>query len=220
MKFRVGAFLAAAMFAAASPTYAQGITFGAKVGINFADLSVSTDAVGEELEEFEEFEESLGNKIGFVAGGFVEVPVTMAVSFAPEVLFTQKGAVSEFQEEGESAEFSINFTQVQVPVLFKVKFSAGAVRPFVTAGPAFGFNTSVKARREIPGLGIDQEVDDSDNAETVEYSLVVGGGVQFGQASIEARYDFGLNDLNKAETEEGKTRTWSILFGYGWTRTP
>ena len=217
MKFRVGAILAAlALFVAASPTYAQGITFGAKVGINFADLAFSTDEVGGELEEFEEFDEQMGNKIGFVAGGFVEVPITMAASFAPEVLFTQKGSSAEFEEDGESANYSLNFTQVQVPVLFKMKFSAGAVRPFVTAGPAFGFQTSVKEKLEISGLE-DEESDISDDVESVEYSLIFGGGVTFGQASIEARYDLGLNDLNKDEESEGKTRTFTILFGYGWS---
>jgi hypothetical protein len=207
MKFRVGAILAAvAMFVAASPTYAQGINVGVKVGVNFADLALEGEA------DEAEFREALGNKTGFVAGGFIEVPVSPAFSFAPEVLFTQKGAKAE---EG-GAEITISTDQLQIPVLFKANFSGGSVRPFVTVGPAFGFKTSAKFKVEgIPGEA-DFEDDNSDDIEPVEFSLVFGGGVKFGQASLEARYDLGLNDLVKDSLEEAKSRTFSILFGFSF----
>ena len=214
MKFRVGAILAGAamMVAAASPTYAQGVTFGAKVGINFADISVD-----EADEDEDEFELDFGNKLGFVAGGFVEVPVTPQFSFAPEGLFTQRGSQAELEEDGDDFTFTNILTQLQIPVLFKANFSTGAIRPFVVVGPAFGFNTSVNAKFEMNGDLVDEE-DLDDDVETIEYSLVFGGGVRFGNAMVEARYDLGLNDLDKAdEGNEAKSRTFSILFGYGWS---
>jgi len=204
MKFRVGAILAAvAMFVAASPTYAQNV--GLKVGVNFADLAISGSDDEVELDEI------LGNKTGFVAGGFIEVPVSPAFSFAPEVLFTQKGAKAE---QGGGT-FSLELTQVQVPVLFKANFSSGSVRPFVTAGPAFGFKTSTKAKLEGFSSEVDFEEDNGDEIEPVEFSLVFGGGVKFGQASLEARYDLGLNDLAK-DVSEIKSRTFSVLFGFSF----
>ena len=210
MKFRVGAILAGAamMVAAASPTYAQGVTFGAKVGINFADVSAD-DA--EDNEEFLDF----GNKTGFVAGGFVEVPVAPQFSFAPEVLFSQKGAQAEGEEDGDEFKYSVNLTQIQVPVLFKANFAAGSVRPFVVVGPAFGFRTSANAKLEVNDELLDEEELD-DDLESVEFSLVFGGGVRFGKASVEARYDLGLNNLDKEEGSDAKTRTFSILFGYAF----
>jgi hypothetical protein len=107
---------------------------------NFADLALD----GEEDEA--EFREALGNKTGFVAGGFIEVPVSQAFSFAPEVLFTQKGAKAEVG----GGEITISTDQLQVPVLFKANFSGGSVRPFVTVGPAFGFKTSSKSSSRRP----------------------------------------------------------------------
>lgn len=206
MKFRVGAILAGAamIVAAASPTYAQGVTVGAKVGVNFADVSSSDD-------EDEEFQK---NKIGFVAGGFVDVPVAPQFSFAPEVLFSQKGTKLE---DGDDS-ISFNVTQVQVPLLFKANFSGGgsSVRPFVTVGPAFGFTASAKTKSDFGG--VETEIDSKDEVETVEFSLVFGGGVKFGNASIEARYDLGLNDMSTDEDDDSKTRTFSILFGFGWGR--
>jgi hypothetical protein len=207
MKFRVGAILAAvAMFVAANPTYAQGVNVGVKVGVNFADLSI--DGFDEDEAELEEL---LGNKTGFVAGGFVEVPVSPAFSLSPEVLFTQKGAKAE---QGGGT-FSLELTQIQVPVLFKANFSSGSVRPFVTAGPAFGFKTSTKAKLEGFSSEVDFEEDNGDEIEPVEFSLVFGGGVRFGQASLEARYDLGLNDLAK-DASEAKSRTFSVLFGFSF----
>ena len=208
MKFRVGAILAGAalMVAVASPTYAQGVTVGAKVGINFADISVTEDGEEDDDAEFQKM------KTGFVAGGFIEVPVTPQFSFSPEVLFSQKG--TKF-EDGEDS-ISINVTQVQVPLLFKANFSGGgsSVRPFVAVGPAFGFTASAQTKFDLDG--VESEVDRGDDIETVEFSLVFGGGVKFGNASIEARYDLGLNDMTTDE-DESKTRTFSILFGFGWS---
>lgn len=212
MKFRVGAVLAGAalMVAAASPTYAQGVTFGAKVGVNFADISSSGDDDPEEV-DFE-----MGNKTGFVAGGFVEVPFAPQFSFAPEVLFSQKGSKGEMEFLGDDYTASLNVTQLQVPMLFKANFSGSSVRPFVVVGPAFGFTTSANSKLELNGEDFDEE-DIKDDVESVEFSLVFGGGVRFGNASVEARYDMGLNDLDKQDLVEGKTRTFSILFGFGWS---
>ncbi len=214
MKFRVGAILAGAalMVAAASPTYAQGVTFGAKIGVNFADVSSEGDDDPEEV-NFE-----MGNKIGFVAGGFVEVPFAPQFSFSPEVLFSQKGSKGEAELFGDEYTASLNVTQVQIPLLFKANFSGGgsSVRPFVVVGPAFGFTAKADSKLELNGELFDEE-DITDDVESVEFSLVFGGGVRFGNASVEARYDLGLNDLDKQDLVEGKTRTFSILFGFGWS---
>jgi len=221
MRFRVGAILAAlALLAVASPTYAQGIVFGVKAGVNFAN--VSFDDVEQDEEEFVD---QLGNKTGFIVGGFVEVPLGPQFAFAPEVLYTQKGSKAEFDgpqfNEFDGATFTQSLQQVQIPVLFKANFSGGPVKPFVVAGPAFGFNTSVESKTEGTPED-DGEVDQSESTKGIEYSLVFGGGVKFGQASVEVRYDLGLNNLNDfpegSEESDGgvKTRTWSILFGFGW----
>jgi len=212
MKFRVGAILAGAalMVAVASPTYAQGVTFGAKVGVNFADISSSGD------DDPEEPDFNMGNKIGWVAGGFVEVPVAPQFSFSPEVLFTQKGSKGDLEFEGDEYTASLNVTQVQIPLLFKANFSGSSVRPFVVVGPAFGFTAKADSKLDLNGEDFDEE-DIKDDVESVEFSLVFGGGVRFGNASVEARYDLGLNDLDKQDLVEGKTRTFSILFGYGWS---
>jgi hypothetical protein len=205
MKLRAGAILTAIFAFVATPVFAQGVTGGVKVGVNFADVSTDTDDdLDEEFEELGDF----GWKTGFVAGGFVDVPLTEQFSFQPEILFTQKGSKAEF----EDIEVNLNITQVQVPLLFKARFAGETVRPFIMFGPGFGF--TAKAETEVDGF----DPEDLDDAiESVEFSIIVAGGVQFGPASVEVRYDHGLNDLDTDEFAEAKTRTFSVLFGFGWS---
>jgi hypothetical protein len=207
MKLRAGAILTAIFAFVATPVFAQGVTAGVKVGVNFANISTDTDD-----SEIDEVDDS-GQRIGFAAGGFVDVPLTEQFSFQPEILFTQKGASEEFA----GVEFTNTLTQVQVPLLFKAKFAGETVRPFVVFGPAFGF--TAKSELEVDGDDdIDDEtVDIDDITESVEFSLVIGGGIQFGPASVELRYDHGLNDIDTRDLIDAKTRTFSVLFGFGWS---
>jgi hypothetical protein len=53
----------------------------------------------------------------------------------------------------------------------------------------------------------------------VDFSGIIGFGVQFGSAMLEARYDHGFNDIDDSDEESSaKTRTFSILFGIGFGR--
>jgi hypothetical protein len=192
---------------AAKPALAQDmISYGVKIGVNFGDVSESGS--DEDEEGFKK------KKIGAAIGGFVEVPVAPMFSIQPEFLYTQKGVKFEAEEFNFSATTSVDL--IQVPVLGKVKFAGAAVRPFVVFGPAFGFVT--RARQEVDDDGDVDEEDIKDDVESVEVSLIVGGGVQFGKASVEARYDHGVRNMVKdaEEDEEAKTRTFSVLFGYSW----
>jgi hypothetical protein len=182
---------------AASPSYAQ-VTGGVKVGVNFADLSIEDD---DEIEEFDK-------RTGLAIGGFVEMPVAPQISIQPEVLFSQKGA--KIEEGGD--EFKIKFDVVQIPVLVKARFGAGATRPFVVFGPGFGFRTSAKAQ-----FNDEEEEDLKDDTKAMDFSGIVGAGVEFGRGSVEVRYDHGFTNLDDSdEGAEAKSRTISILFGVGF----
>jgi hypothetical protein len=95
--------------------------------------------------------------------------------------------------------------------------TSGSVRPFVVFGPGLGFRTSAKFK--VEGLGED---DLEDEVAATEFSSIFGGGGDGQQLHRRSGYDLGLNDL--AEDEPGfdpqsaKSRTFTILFGYGFTR--
>jgi hypothetical protein len=198
----------------ATPAAAQGVSGGFKIGVNFADLTLKSQDTDDVVAENHTW------RTGFAAGGYVDVAITDTFSFAPEVLFTQKGTKAEGTEEGIDFEAKATLTQVQIPLLFKAKFAPGAtVRPFVTVGPALGFKAKSRFKIEVPEFPeFNEDEDINEDIESVDFSIVVGGGVQFGPGSVEIRYDHGLRDVFKETEGEGKTRTFSILFGVGWSK--
>lgn len=201
MRLRVGAILVTILAVAAAPTFAQStVTGGVKIGVNFSKLTFS-----------EEGDDDLttDSKTGLVIGGFVDVPITELFSFQPEVLYSQKGGKQEIPGLGDS---KVKYDVVQIPVLFKANFAGTAVRPFVVAGPGFGFVTSAKI--EEPDI---DDLDIKDEVASVEVSGIIGAGLQFGRGIIEFRYDHGFTDLDdEDDISEAKSKTWSILFGYGF----
>ena len=91
---------------------AQGIDFGVKAGVNFANI---TDASG------------LSNRTGFVAGVFVGGKLNDNLGIQGELLYSQQGA------EFELGEFNLDY--VNVPLLVKYYVSQGLN---IQAGPQFG----------------------------------------------------------------------------------
>ena len=199
MGIRVGALLVATLAVVATPTFAQ-TTGSFKIGVNFGKTVFVDDG--------EEFKTDL--KPGLVVGAGVDVPIAEMFSFAPEVLYSMKGGKGG---DFGSDDIKLEVGQVQIPLLFKAKFApmdAGA-RPFVSFGPAVGFTTSAKFKVE----GFDDE-DIKDEVETVDFSGVIGAGVEFGRGIVEYRYDHGFRDLDKDSASEAKPRTHSILFGFSF----
>ena len=202
MKRQVAAVLLAVVALAASPAYAQ-VTGGIKVGVNFADIKYEDD----------EGEQEFDRRTGLAVGGFVDVPVAPAVSFQPEILYSQKGA--KFTDDFDGTEFTLKYDVIQIPLLAKLNFGGdSAARGFIVVGPAFSFNTKANIEDEDG-----TEVDDlEDEVEKVDFSGIIGAGVQFGMGMVEVRYDHGFRNIDAEDLADIKTRTFSVLFGVGWGR--
>jgi hypothetical protein len=178
----------------ASPASAQSVSGGIKVGSNVATIAESGDG-GDEL----------GPKGGFIVGGYLTAAVNDRFAFQPELLYSQKGGGGS--DGGD--DFSVNVNFLQVPALLRVDFPAdGRVRPFLLAGPAFGFRTG--ASIEFAG----DEEDIADDVARMDVSGIVGVGVQLSRAVVEARYDHGFRDLDREDGDnDAKSRTFSVLVG-------
>jgi len=198
MRLRCAVILVAILVLSAGPSVAQPVTGGVKAGANFSKIT------------FGEFDEDLDRKTGLVIGAFITVPMTELFAFQPEMLYSVKGGKFE-QPDGD--EFKTNLNFLQIPLLFRANFAVGTFRPFAVVGPAFGFRTG--ANFDGPGEG---DVDITDDTNAVEFSGVIGGGLQFGLVSVELRYDHGFNDLDDIESAEIKTRTFSVLVGFDFAR--
>src|SRR5690242_8586540 len=109
MRLRTGAILALGLALVASPGYAQKISGGAKVGVDFSKINSTTDGV----------DDNSDNKAGLVVGGFVDAAVTPQFSVQPEFLYMMAGG----KDNSVSPEVNINVDMIQIPVLAKYKFA-------------------------------------------------------------------------------------------------
>ena len=197
MRFRALVLVAAFVGLTATPSLAQGnFSGGVKGGVNFAKLAIDPEET-----------ECCDNRTGFAGGLFVVAPINDAISIQPEFLYSMQGA--KFVDDDSDAELEINLDFFQVPILVRADFASnGSVQPFVVFGPSIGFRMRAKQKFE------EEEEDIKEEVEKVDFSFAVGGGLQFGRGSLEARYTHGLKDISTNDEDEAKTRMFSVLLGY------
>tara|TARA_R110000850_G_scaffold277086_1_gene422275 strand:- start:2020 stop:2562 length:543 start_codon:yes stop_codon:yes gene_type:complete len=116
-------------------THAQGIDFGIKAGMNFANIN---DAA-----------EGLDTRTGFHAGLFLGLKFNDKVALQPELLYSQQGA------EFDAGEFNLDY--VNIPVIVKYYLVQGLN---VQLGPQFGF--VVNDDISIGGIAADFEAEEFD----------------------------------------------------------
>lgn len=159
--------------------------FGIRGGVNFANLN-NTDG-------------DFDSRTGFMGGVYFTIPVQNSpVVIQPEVLYTQKG-----YEVGEGA---VKLDYIEIPVLAKFNFiTNGMLTPNVYFGPAIGFNVSAE---DETGLF---QGDIEENVNNTEFSIVVGGGLDFGRVDLGVRYGAGLTET--FDGGEAKNGVLSITAG-------
>ena len=207
MRLRVVLVVAFALCLAGQPAFAQ-LAFGggAKGGVAFSKVSSDASDIQDLLNE---------QRFGVVIGAFLMIPLNDQFVIQPEVLFVQKGASGS--TEGIDLTFELDY--VEIPILANFLFpTGGSLAPFVFTGPVPAFNTTAKVVQKFEGQNVGEE-DFKDFFKTIDFLWTVGGGVQYQNLTIEARYTFGLGAANKNDvsddfvSEDFKNRTFAILFG-------
>lgn len=199
--------------------FAQGIVAkGVKAGMNITNLK------GDDVEDMDA-------KIGFTFGGFVTYQINESFSLQPELLFTMKGAKSEYSdyEEEEDYEYyekyedtySLNY--LEIPVLAKMAIPmSGNVQPCVFIGPSLGINLSAKYDEDYSYKEYEDgeliysesgsEDGDIDDNESIDFGLNFGAGVKYNNITFDARYNLGLSDVIK--DVKAQNSVFSFMLGY------
>ena len=168
---------------------AQAPSFGLRGGLNVADLGGSRIVDSDP-------------RAGFTVGAFAAVPIGAGGAIQPEIAFSRKGARSAaydydaFPQDGDAPPIGVYLGEktshdyLEVPVLLKLGSPSrdDSVRPILVAGPSVGFLLGAK------------EVHDTDYAEylrSTDFGVVVGGGVELGRLSLDARYHRGLAAIDR-----------------------
>jgi hypothetical protein len=141
---------------------------------------------------------------GTVIGGGLELGSGSVVGEI-DVLYMQK------KNYEVDTDWEFNLSELSIPLLVKVKPLAG-VTPYVVGGWETAFILSQQTTG--PGQSLSAHLD----TKTLDYGLVIGGGIHFPlgpvSAEFEARYHYGLTETTQYLSTGGyqfKTRVIALL---------
>ncbi len=181
-------FLLAMLFAAAFAGEAQ-LRFGAKAGINIANIT------GKDVEGYR-------SKTGLHFGALANLSLTPQLSVQGEMLYSAQGA--RWDDDNEKT--TLNY--FQIPLLVKYNIARGF---YAEAGPQIGF--LLKAEDDNEG-----DVSDiKEYLETTDISLAIGAGYQINSnIGVYARYNAGLTKFY--ETEKNSVFQLGLSYTFGKDR--
>jgi Outer membrane protein beta-barrel domain len=176
---------------------------GVKAGLSSATMSFEPDSGSPDLTETRA-------RNGFVGGVFVLLTGNKVGGWQLEFLYDQKGARNLLRVDDE-----LTLTYLSIPVLLHVDVwqTKGSTALFVTGGASADFN--IKASYEADGLSEDVK----DDIRTTDVGLHLGGGLEVGRLTLDARYSWGLlsafedGDLNGTFKNRAFAITAGLRFG-------
>lgn len=195
MTMRLRAVFTTILICCSGPAFSEGLSLGVKGGVNFANVT---------------FEKTDAAKAKWlpVAGVFVTLPPTLGISLQPEVLYSQKGASLG------AGQASVILDYLEVPVLARRSMTVFGHRLYFAGGPSIALR--LRARTRVVFDDVTEEIDTSDDVSRFDVGVAAGGGVEFGSLVFDARYTFGLTDIDKDKAADAKSRNRVLSLTGGW----
>lgn len=142
-------------------------------------------------------------KAGFQLGFFAKAPITPNFSIQPELLYSQKGAMLEYDNAFASGKASFNLHYIEMPVLGVVNLGRnfnihGGVYVSYLAG------ATVVNKSSNEDFNFEEELD-KENFESFDYGLAGGVGLDGKKIGVGVRYNYGLKPVGKERTVLGQT---------------
>ncbi len=189
---------------------AQGIVGkGVKAGLNFATMR------GDDVDEAK-------MKMGLAFGGYMTYALNTNFAIQPEIFYSMKGFKVEDEDEGLTIKGTTSLNYLEIPILAVYSLQKDIK---IFAGPSIGFFMNGKTKMEMKGefMGVsfdeeDSEDIDSDEVNSPEFALVLGGTYSFGTISLDARYSLGLTNVpDDADDDfEMKNSVIQLILGYSF----
>jgi len=195
-----------------SSVNAQDITFGAKAGINIANLDV-TDA-------------NIDSRTSLHLGVTAEFEISDTFSIQPELLYSAQGATESdtyedsFIREVRESEWKLNY--IQIPIMAKFYVSEGLS---LEAGPQIGFLASAEVDSDTTetdlfdgtSVSTSSTVDAKEFVKSVDFGLNFGLGYKLDSGlNFALRYNLGLSNIYDVSesTAKIKNRVFQLSVGY------
>lgn len=171
-------------------TAANGFGFGVKGGLLFSS--------------YREADSHFKNHNGWEAGIFFGGNRSGGVGVMSEILYAKKGA------KDNRGIFTANNYYLEIPVLLRVNIGSsnrntGAI-VYGIAGPV----ADILLKADLNGVDVKK------NYESLDLGIIAGGGVEVSRVLVEARLNWGLRNIAKANggaASDVKTRSFAILGG-------
>jgi Outer membrane protein beta-barrel domain len=160
-------------------------------------------------------------KNGLLAGVYLVKPLTSSIALRPELLYSQKGAETSFDDEDFSGKVKFKLDYIDIPVLLQFEPTGGGdVRPHLFLGPSFGFKASCKIEGTGSGVSASVDCEDSDiDLKSFDVGGVVGAGLSFPlggvRAALGARYQHGFSDLESGSSVKNRVLSLHIGLEFG-----
>jgi len=181
----------------AAPVFAAEPTWGIQGGVSLANASVSgVDATGV----------STSSKTGFLAGIFIEIPVSDMFVIQPEANYAQRHF--GVKEAGDPGDITEKWDWVDVSLLGKIKFDSSSDTHFyIVVGPRLAIKA--RANEEVSGGGsADSSV--KDEIKSTGFGGIGGVGLMLGTIGVEARYNATFSNLNDTLNGTNGSSTLSV----------
>lgn len=176
--------------------FSQEINFGAKAGVNFADIT------GDNADSFD-------GLTSFHFGLVAEIMISDMFAFQPELLYSAQGSDWEEDYEGDTYKGTVKAGYLNVPLMAKYYVAEGFS---LEAGPQIGLLMSATSEQD----GFDDQ-DIKDDLKGIDFGLNLGVGYKLESGlNFGARYNLGLTDANDGLEEDVTYKNSVIQISVGY----
>jgi len=203
--FLLIAVVIAVMFVNPAQSLEAGVRFGLAAGASFARFNVDTDSdIGIERP----------TRNGFTVGGILDIQINDRFSVCLEPIYAEKGSKTDFPHEWDDLDNTLEFDYILLPILFKVKFDCGKIKPYVFLGPYLGY--AVKLQTVMKDSG--EVIDNKDRFERSDLGMDIGMGVESHLTNrififVSGSYSVGLQDISINDLSRFNNRGFCTLAG-------
>lgn len=149
------------------------------------------------------FAEESKMKVGYYGGAYGRYHFTKTMAAQAEVLYSAQGA----KIEDGSDDYNHNLNYITVPVMFQYHLPLGL---YFETGPQISFLTKAELKDG------DDKLDVKEATKKTDFAWVAGAGYKITEEiAVNARYNFGISDINDAEMG-GKAHNNAIQLGISW----
>lgn len=190
--------MAAALLLMAQPAQAQ-LRFGIKGGANISGLQGETAN-----EVWGSLKSEINNATNYHVGALLQIGMGKIFTLQPELQFTTKGA--KLQSEnilGIPNDITLNTSYLELPINLQAGIRVGKLaRVYVQAGPYASLLLAEEAKGSglgeiFQGVGDDISEDPMEFANSLDYGIGIGAGVEVLFLQVAVKYDFSFAEFKE-----------------------